>query len=324
MNKFVRKKFKPAIVWNSKYAQHAELMSHPEKSSRVEAVLKSLASEGLLSLENGIQIYRSQPAEIVLCHDARYVELVKQFCSQLGDNEISFLPTGDSLVCRESFQIGQDAVSAVTLAIDLVFQGEYPSAFAVIRPPGHHAESCRGMGFCLFNNVAIGARIAQKKWGVKKVSIIDWDLHHGNGTHEIFLHDESVQYISTHQRGIYPGTGEYECRGLNGERLISVPIDPGLGSRSDLMDFYSCEVPRLLMEFSPSLILISCGFDAHERDPLGSLSLKSEDYGELTKIVTRVAQEIGSCKVISALEGGYDIQALSESSIFHVKNLPHF
>ncbi len=313
----------PAVVWNGRYKAHAVPKQHPESSHRVDVILEALKKNKLLSEENGVCVWRKYSHGLRLCHSKAYVELVEKACASLNKGEVAFLPTGDVTIVRESFSVAQDAVSSVCLGIDLVMQGDFPSAFVVVRPPGHHAESEKGMGFCLFNNVAIGARYAQHAWGKSRVAIIDWDLHHGNGTEEIFLKDPSILYVSTHQRGIYPGTGQEEVRGKKGEHIINIPIEGGPSSRSALLDFYLNELPERLLEFKPELILISCGFDAHKLDPLGGFTLESEDYGEMTRALVKISASLSNCPIVSVLEGGYNLDALRESSVAHVLGFMH-
>ena len=306
---------KVAIVWNGSFRAHKVPEGHPETPDRVEVILSALQKNNLMRSDNSFCIMRKSAQEVLMCHMKGYIRLIEQACASLKNGQIALLSTGDVTITRESFQVAQDAVSAVCLAVDVVMQGDYSSAFVAVRPPGHHAESYRGMGFCLFNNVAIAARYAQKRWRITKVAIIDWDVHHGNGTEEIFRKDESILYVSTHQEGVYPGTGMVECRGTKGEHIVNIPIPAGEESRELLRDFYLKELPQLLMKFSPELILISCGFDAHELDPLGGLKLQSADFGDMTTAILQVSNALPDCRVISVLEGGYDLTALSEGSV---------
>jgi acetoin utilization deacetylase AcuC-like enzyme len=255
--------------------------------------------------------------ELLLCHTAPYIEQVREDV----ERGLSYLSTdtGDTVISPTSYQVALKAVGAVLTAVDLVMTGEDKTAFCLVRPPGHHACSNRGMGFCLFNNIAIGARYAQRNYGIKRVLIVDWDLHHGNGTQEIFYNDPSIFYFSTHQFPYYPGTGSEEESGAG--TIRNIPIFNTEGSRDDILYAFEVVLPQLMEDFKPELVMISAGFDSHEADPLGGLSLKSEDFATLTNGVKAIANKYAKGRIVSALEGGYNLNALEESVRAHVNAL---
>jgi acetoin utilization deacetylase AcuC-like enzyme len=232
------------------------------------------------------------------------------------------LDTGDTHACRESYDAALLAAGAVLQAVDGVMKGELSAAFCAVRPPGHHAESEAAMGFCLFNNIAIGARYAQKKYGVERVAILDWDVHHGNGTQEIFYADDSVFYISLHQYPYYPGTGAANETGTgNGEGLtLNCPMAAGSGWKEYEEAFRSKILPAL-HKFQPHLVMISAGFDAHKDDPLAHIQLTEDSFAEMTNMMMEIASKYCNGKIISVLEGGYDLQALARSVEKHVHAL---
>jgi acetoin utilization deacetylase AcuC-like enzyme len=211
------------------------------------------------------------------------------------------------------------AAGAVVAAVDEVMSGRLRNAFCAVRPPGHHAEHATAMGFCLFNNVAVGALHAQVVYGLPRVAVIDFDVHHGNGTQDIFFRNPNLFYASTHQSPLYPGTGSVSERGVSGN-ILNVPLPPGAGGVEFRAAFETLILPTLRV-FEPDLILISAGFDAHRADPLAQLRLDEEDFGWATRQICAVAAQSCLGRVVSALEGGYDLDALARSSAAHVRAL---
>jgi len=283
--------------------------SHPESPQRYLHIMKELRKLNLF------EVPITTPCSIetlLLCHEQEYIDLVRDACLSLKKDAVSQLITGDVDISHDSFTAARTAVSAALYAVDAVMKGENQNAFVITRPPGHHAKRSRGMGFCLFNTVAIAARYLQNAYNSKKVAIIDWDGHHGNGTASLFLHDPSVLYISTHQKGAYPGTGNTSC-----DTSINFPVS----SRKEIFSFFETAIPRFIARFKPECILISCGFDAHRLDPLLSLDLESEDFGALTRGLCDLAKTYCSGRIVSILEGGYHLNALEESASSHVQAL---
>jgi acetoin utilization deacetylase AcuC-like enzyme len=291
-----------------------------EAKGRYAAIINALRQEGLLT--KGTEWVASPCAEkwLFLCHDREYVRLVKESCEALRDGEVADLRTGDVKISHESYAAALAMVGGAIHAIDAIMEGQFRNAFLIARPPGHHAERARGMGFCLFNTVAIAARYLQREYGLKRIAIIDWDVHHGNGTEKEFADDKGVYYFSTHQEGGYPGTGDERFHGKS-KNICNHLITPGPEARVDLMTYYREELPAAMDAFRPQFVLISCGFDAHRLDPIASLTLETEDYGVLTKCVRSIAEKWCDGRLLSVLEGGYNLDVIAQASVLHVREL---
>ena len=212
----------------------------------------------------------------------------------------------------------RDAVSSILVAIDGVMDKDFNNAFCAVRPPGHHAEKQKAMGFCVYNNVAVGAYYLLEKYNLSKVAIIDFDVHHGNGTQDIFYNNEKVLYISSHQYPYYPGSGAVNEKGIN-DNVLNIPLPAGTKSH-EFLNAYD-NIFKKLKNFKPEFILLSAGFDAHKNDPLAQINLESKDYFTLTSRIMILAKELCEEKIVSILEGGYDLDALKESVDFHIKSL---
>jgi acetoin utilization deacetylase AcuC-like enzyme len=238
---------------------------------------------------------------------------------EAGNRELS---TGDTVVSGESYEVAIRAAGGVVNAVDLVMEKKLERAFCAVRPPGHHATPDRGMGFCVFNNIAVGARHAQAKYGVERVAIVDWDVHHGNGTQDIFVEDGSVFFFSTHQYPWYPGTGAANERGTGkGEgTVLNAPFGAGTGM-DEIGEAFRAGFGKAMEEFRPELVMISAGFDSRLGDPLGQFRLGDEDFAELTKVVMGVAEKYAEGRVVSVLEGGYDLEGLGKAVGAHVTAL---
>jgi acetoin utilization deacetylase AcuC-like enzyme len=295
------------------FLEHEMPPGHPERVDRIRAVTQALANP---SFDDAIR-RKAPKAEIeaaTLVHDRRYVDLIVGNAPTDGFVQLD----ADTFMSPGTLPAALHAVGGACLAVDEVMRGSVANAFCAIRPPGHHAESDSGMGFCIFNNVAIAARHAQEAHGAERVAILDWDVHHGNGTQEIFWRDPSVLYASSHQFPFYPGTGAANETGVG--NIFNAPLDAGAGSA----EFRSALTGKLLPAidaFRPDLILISAGFDAHRRDPLAMLELDEGDFVWATREMMALAGRHCSGRIVSLLEGGYDLQALAGSTAAHVAAL---
>lgn len=307
---------KTAIISDKRYTRHLTGSGHPETPRRVASIDQQLREAGLHQKDSLVSPRFASMSELTLCHDSRYIQLVKKEClNSMADGSV-LLTTGDVHISPDSFEIACLAVGGVITAIDTVMTGKAKNAFCNIRPPGHHASCSKGEGFCLFNNVAIGARYAQDVYDLSRVAILDWDVHHGNGTQSLFHRDPSVYYMSTHQTPSYPGTGLAEERGVGNIR--NYPISYGQNPRLEILKRFQVDLPRDMEQFRPELILISSGFDARIGDPLGFFNLTDEDFKELTESVLSLAEQYANGRLVSVLEGGYHLKGLASAAAHHV------
>jgi acetoin utilization deacetylase AcuC-like enzyme len=293
--------------------EHNPGSGHPERPDRLKAVLAALDDpefQGLVRREAPM----ADIEQIARVHPRAYVDRVLQAVPESGT--VGLDP--DTYLSPASGEAALRAVGAVCAAIDAVMAGEARNAFCAIRPPGHHAEAAQAMGFCLFNQVAIGAAHARAVHGLKRVAVVDFDVHHGNGTQHIFERDPDLFYASTHQMPLYPGTGAASERGVG--NICNAPLPPMAGS-DEFRAAMSETVLPALRAFAPELLLISAGFDAHRDDPLAGLNLVEDDYAWATAELLRVAEACCGGRVVSALEGGYDLRALGASAAAHVRAL---
>ena len=296
--------------------EHVTGPGHPERPERFDAVMQGI--EGLSERFARIASRRASREELALCHTPEYIALAEREISS-GYPELS---TGDTVVSPGSWEAALLAVGGALNAVDAVMGGIHQNAFCVVRPPGHHATPDRGMGFCVFNNVAIAARHAQRKHGIRKVLVVDWDVHHGNGTQDTFYRDGSVFFFSTHQSPFYPGTGS---EGETGEgagkgTTLNCPFPPGAGRKEILTAFQEKLVPAA-DAFRPELVLISAGFDSRAGDPLGGFRLTDEDFSDLTRVVLEIAGRHANGRVVSVLEGGYSLAGIAKAAAAHVQAL---
>lgn len=301
------------IFTSNSSIKHDTGPGHPECPERIPAILtglKKIQSQKLIWREIG----SFDEKYIELTHSKKYLEKINQ---SFPKEDLVFLD-GDTIVSKGSKKAAYDAVGAIINAIDAVMNQEFDNAFCVVRPPGHHAEKEQAMGFCIFNNVAVGATYLLEKYKLDKVAIIDFDVHHGNGTQDIFYNEKKVLYISSHQFPFYPGTGSKDEIGKF-NNILNIPLKAGTVSE-DFFNSYK-KVYDKLNEFRPQFILLSAGFDAHKNDPLANVDLESRDYYILTKEIMKIAKKICSNKIVSILEGGYNLSAIQESAKYHVEAL---
>jgi len=307
---------KTGLVTSDTYQNHNTGEGHPEKIDRVTAVINNFKK-----IDNKELIWK-KPSKfdqsiLINTHSSKYIDLVNK---SIPENGLAFLD-GDTVVSPGSKEATKDAVGSIITAIDGVQKKEFKNAFCAVRPPGHHAEKDKAMGFCIYNNVAVGANYLIQKYKYSKVAIIDFDVHHGNGTQDIFYDNEKVLYISTHQYPYYPGSGsEKETGKFN--NILNIPLEAGT-TAEDYLNAYEY-VLKKLKEFKPEFILFSAGFDAHIDDPLAQLRLGSEDFYHLTKRTLEISKSLCNGNVVSILEGGYDLKALQESTQRHVDALIEF
>ena len=303
---------KTAVITSTTYQNHDTGPGHPEQADRVKVI-----NEELKKLGNQIHWLNSSSFDHSILEEVHDKKYLKEISLNFPKDGIQFLD-GDTVVSSGSKQAALDAVGSIILGIDKIINKEFKNIFCSVRPPGHHAESNKAMGFCIYNNVAVGAGYLIKKYGYKKVAIIDYDVHHGNGTQEIFYNSPNVLYVSTHQYPFYPGTGHQDEKGLF-NNILNIPLDANTNNEVFFNSFD--KVISKLKNFKPEFILLSSGFDAHTNDPLAQINLSSKDFYEITKRILMVANEICDGKVVSILEGGYNLNALKESAYFHVKGL---
>lgn len=308
------------IVADPGVKQHDTGPGHPEQPARFHAVINHFERVDLLGALSRIEARIASDDELALAHDRSYIELVKREIAQ-GRAQLS---TGDTDIAPASELCARLAAGSVLAAIDAVFGGTVTNAFCVVRPPGHHASAARGMGFCLFNNVAIAARYAQKRYSVERVLIADWDVHHGNGTQDIFYEDGSVLFFSTHQSPWYPGTGDAseQGAGVGLGKTINCPLSAGAGGPEIIGAFHERLLPAA-KKFKPEFILLSAGFDSRIGDPLGLFRLTDNDFEELTRMLTDLAAGCCGNRLVSVLEGGYSLEGLARASEAHVRELLH-
>ncbi|MDC0641760.1 histone deacetylase family protein [Candidatus Pelagibacter sp.] len=307
---------KTGLVTSDTYQNHNTGEGHPEKIDRVTAVI-----DNFKKIDNKELIWKKptkfDQSFLINTHSSEYIDLVSK---SFPENGLAFLD-GDTVVSPGSKEATKDAVGSIITAIDGVQQKEFKNAFCAVRPPGHHAEKDKAMGFCIYNNVAVGANYLIEKYKYNKIAIIDFDVHHGNGTQDIFYNNEKVLYISTHQYPYYPGSGSDKETGKF-NNILNIPLEAGTSAEQFLNAYEN--VLKKLKEFKPEFLLFSAGFDAHIDDPLAQLRLSSEDFYHLTKRTLEVSKSMFNGNVVSILEGGYDLKALQDSTKRHVDALIEF
>lgn len=306
------------LVYSEEYQQHLTGPGHPEAPTRTGAVFKALQAADLESKLTRIPPKAAADADILRVHSRPYFETARRDVAQ-GRSDLS---TGDTVISAKSFDIALLAAGGVVSAVDEVMAGKVKNAFCVVRPPGHHACPSRGMGFCLFNNIATGVRYAQAKHKIGKVLIADWDVHHGNGTQDVFYEDGSVLFFDSHQHPWYPGTGAADEKGTGkGHNCIfNNPFPAGSGRKEILGAFQDKLIPAA-QAFKPDMVFISAGFDSRVDDPLGQFRLEDEDFAALTEVMLHIAKEHCGGRLVSVLEGGYNLKGLGRAAATHVKTL---
>ena len=298
---------KTGIITTDSYLNHDTGQGHPERADRVSVIVDNLKKNKNFIWKKPEKFDRKY---LRITHNLNYITQVEKSFPKKG----LFFLDGDTIISPGSKKAATEAVASIITAIDGVQNKEFKNAFCAVRPPGHHAEKNKAMGFCIYNNVAVGANYLIEKYKIKKVAIIDFDVHHGNGTQNIFYENEKVLYVSTHQYPFYPGTGAVNERGKY-NNILNIPLPAGTSSE-EYLNAYE-HVLKKIKEYKPEFILFSAGFDAHEDDPLAQFKLKSKDFYDITKRTLRMAGN--KSKIVSILEGGYDLNALKESSEMHLK-----
>ena len=307
-----------ALMADEKYREHLMGRKHPERPERFDAVMSALSRAGLLEKMLRVPSRDATEDDLVLCHTPEYLRIAKRDV----ESGQPYLSTGDTDITPNSWDVATRAVGGVLNAVDAVCGGQADNAFCAVRPPGHHANAIRGMGFCLLNNIAIAARYAQRRHGITRVMIVDWDVHHGNGTQDIFYADASVFFFSTHQWPLYPGTGRTDetGEGPGAGTTMNFPLPAGSGRREVLGAMERSLVPAA-EEYKPELLLISAGFDSRIDDLLGQFTLTDQDFADLTRVVMGMADRHAGGRVVSMLEGGYSLDGLGSAAAAHVAAL---
>lgn len=309
---------KTGLVYHPSYLEHDMGFGHPESPNRLRAIMARLEESGTAAGLTRIDPRKADDEWITQVHTPSYVAALNRQAPVSGRASLD----PDTSMSPGSLNAAYLAAGGALAAVDAIVTRQVDHAFCAVRPPGHHAEASRAMGFCLFNNVAIAARYVQKKYGLKRVLIVDWDVHHGNGTQHTFEDDPSVLFFSTHQYPHYPGTGRASEKGKGaGEGFtINVPMEAGEGDEEYLEIFRKCLVPAA-DDFKPDFVIVSAGFDAHRDDPLASMRLTEAGYADLTEVVAAIARRHANGRILSSLEGGYDLSALAASVDAHIKAL---
>ncbi|MBO9107758.1 MULTISPECIES: histone deacetylase family protein [Agrobacterium] len=295
------------------FLEHITPEGHPERPDRLRSLNIALEHPNFERLVRKQAPQANEDAVLLAHPEEHLLSVMRQIPEE--DGEINRVEA-DTYVSPKSLQAALTGIGAAMVAVDDVFTGAADNVFVASRPPGHHAETAKAMGFCLFNNAAIAARHAQKVHGAERVAIIDWDVHHGNGTQDIFWNDTSVLFCSTHQMPLYPWSGDKNETGLK-NNVVNAPLSPNTGSEYFREAFKSRVLPAIA-DFSPDLIIISAGFDAHHRDPLAQINLVGEDFDWATGRLLEMADKYASNRVVSLLEGGYDLEGLAESAAMHI------
>ncbi len=291
---------------------------HPERPERYQAIHSALEQAGIVKRFTAIPSRAATEDELATCHTREYIATARRDITR----GLRTLSTGDTAISPKTFDVAANAAGGALNAIDAVITGKAKNAFCLLRPPGHHATPDRGMGFCVFNNVAIAARYAQRKHALDRILIVDWDVHHGNGTQDIFYADGSVLFFSTHQHPWYPGTGmrDETGEGKGKGRILNRPLAAGAG-RDEILGAFRDTLQPGADAFKPDLVILSAGFDSRHDDPLGQFRLTDDDFAELTRVMLEVADKHAKGRLVSVLEGGYNLNGIGPAVTAHVKTL---
>lgn len=310
---------KTGLLLERHFTDHDTGRNHPEAPGRINAIIEALESEHHTQQCHPIADRQATNDEIRLAHSDGYLRTV---INEIDGKSAGQLSTGDTQFGPHSLKVARSAAGGLLNAVDDIVTGKCGNAFCAVRPPGHHATPDRGMGFCIFNNAAIAARYARQTHGLERVAIIDWDVHHGNGTQDIFYEDGSIFYFSTHQSPWYPGTGSKDETGASNGRgtTLNAPLPAGSGMK-EIGAVFRGAFTRKMAEFKPDLVIISAGFDSRLGDPLGQLTLSDDDFSSLTGILLEIAGEYADGRLVSVLEGGYNHRGLAQAVTAHVKAL---
>jgi len=306
-----------ALLTHPACLNHETPTGHPEQAARLKAIEAALGHPDFAPLHR-VEAPCCQDAHILLAHSASYLAEIRDHAPVTGHHALD----ADTHLSPGTLNAAFRAVGATVKAVVMVMSGQVKNAFCATRPPGHHAEKNKAMGFCLFGNIAIAAKHAAQEYGLSRIAIVDFDVHHGNGTQDLIWDDERILYISTHEMPLYPGSGAASETGAHGN-IINIPLDPKTGSHIYRSYIHDIALPAL-RAFKPEIVLISAGFDAHWEDPLASVRLVEDDYIWVTQQICDVAGETARGRLVSTLEGGYDLAALASSTAAHVKVLMEY
>jgi len=306
---------KVGVFYDERFLLHDTGPNHPENPDRLIPVINDLKNNDQI-ISNTIwpSFNEATSDELELAHSKEYIELVNRQVSQLKNNNISYLSTGDTPISKNSNLVAKLAVGAGLEAVDQIMREDISTAFALVRPPGHHATSSIGMGFCIYNSVAVVARYLQKKYGLERILIVDFDVHHGNGTQDIFYEDNNVFYFSVHQHPLFPGTGRPNeiGKGEGEGYTLNVELPKGSGN-NEVIEAFNLQLRPAMNKFMPEFVLVSAGFDAHKGDPLGHLNYTASGYGAVAEILQDISQKYANGKILYMLEGGYNAENVSQS-----------
>ena len=311
----LNKKNKVAVMYSDQFLLHNTGKNHPENPDRLISVVENLVAHPLL--KTSLIWPKFNPASIEhlqLVHSMNYIKTVEYETSLLINNSTSYLSTGDTVISKQSNHVARLAVGAGIKGADMIMSKEISSAFAIVRPPGHHATATKGMGFCIFNNIAVAARYLQQQYGLKRILIVDFDVHHGNGTQDIFYEDNSVFYFSVHQHPFYPHSGRPTEKGIGKGKGFTLNVDLPKGSGDkELLNAFNNQLKPAMDKFKPEFVLVSSGFDAHEGDLLGQLNYTSSGYKKTALILKDIAEKYALGRTLYMLEGGYVTDNISQS-----------